>query len=63
MVIYLMNKGEQVLKKLWQLPELRHLFTVDCELRGPFLILNLQVNKESKHERVAVFKNLKVSEK
>ena len=34
-----------------------------AELKGPFLIFTLKVNPDAKHERVASFSNLKVTEK
>ena len=63
MSLVLLNKKEQVFKKYWQLPELRPLFAVHCELRSPFLVLTLRANPDAKHERVAGFKDLTVSER
>ena len=63
MVVCMLKNKEQVFKKYWALPELRHYFTIFCELKGPFLILTFQVNTDVKHERVAYFKNVRVTEK
>lgn len=63
MVVTLLRAKEPVFKKYWALPELRHLFTIHSEMKGPFLILTFCVNPDSKHERVACFKNVHVTEK
>ena len=63
MVVYLLKAREQVFKKYWALPELRHLFSVQCELKGPFLILTMTISHDAKHERVSAFKSIRVTEK
>lgn len=54
---------EVTLKKIWALPELRHFFSITCQLKGPFIVLTLKVNSDSKNERAIQFNNLLVSEK
>ena len=63
MVVKLFKAKNKVLKKFWTLPEMRHLFSATCELKGPFIILTLRVSPDSKHEKVSKFKSLTVSEK
>ena len=63
MVVYLLKAREQVFKKYWALPELRNLFSVHCELKGPFIILTMTISHDAKHERVSAFKSIRVTEK
>ena len=56
MMLQLKNKQNVVLKKLWALPNMRHIFSISCQLRSALLVLSLKVHLESKSERVTQFK-------
>ena len=57
MVLYLFTEGQDIytFKKYWALPEMRPLYAINCELKGPFIVLNLQINPDSKSEKVINF--------
>ena len=62
MQLVLYKDSKSVFKKIWAIPELKHLYWARCEMKGPFLALYLKVNKV---ERCAIynFKSVRVCEK
>ena len=62
MQLVLYKDKQSIFKKNWAIPELKHLFTVRCELKGPFLALYLKVNRVEKGA-IWNFKSVKVSQK
>ena len=62
MQLVLFKEGKSVLTKVWKIPELKHLYSARCELKGPFLTLYLKVNRIERGT-IQYFKSVKVCEK